>query len=584
MTDDSDDSETRMAFDSHRADAYGDREVYRGEVYQSDDGEDSADAVDPKKLFRTPSVNDIRWYYRNGTLAPTIVDKPVDDAFKFGFSVGDEDKAEFLDEIVDAYKTARKKARRDGFALIWFRLRDTAEEWQPPENVAGMHEAKVLTLDDMTRAKPLAFEEKLSAGNVDNFDHDPSVNASHIEGVETIQDLVERSRRGDASFVEDADGDIQRIVRDDSDPRRLDLDRLARLNDPDIDPDDLGGRLPYGRSRFYETTDDGIVFSNRMDDERFEKPIGYLYSRGAEFDPILIHHSRVFHVVSRSEVDGDVEQDTYGEFEGDSVLRPIIHTLRTIQKSNWAVGQTIWRDSAPLRVVNYEEGVDDEHIDKAEQATRSINAKSTVQMPPGFEIEELEGGRDTPIEEGFDVLFDQVCAATEFTRSVLFGTQSGTVSGSETDIKNYFNKVERTRVQEYESDLEDIVNWYASLDRNDNGIDYDLDPGLDIEWGPLFRLSELDKAEAMARHVQLVTQATSNFVMTPDEARSVLSEQWADWTDVSINGDAPIDVSDLENVDNGAGDDEMDGNPAVGQNGGGREGGDDGNATQPNTG
>ena len=215
--------------------------------------------------------------------------------------------------------------------------------------------------------------------------------------------------------------------------------------------------------------------------------------------------------------------------------------------------------------MSYEEGVDEDDIDAAESATRNINAKSSITEPPGFELRTLESqNHDTEIEATYDVFFDQICAGSEFTRSVLFGTQAGTVSGSETDIKNYFSKVERLRTDRFEDELQEIVNWYAGLDAND----YSFDEGLDMNWGPLFKLSRLDRAEAMARHVQLTTQAASNYILDPDEARSLLAEQWADWTDVEIDEGAPIDVDDLIAMDT----DEvtMDGNPAVGQNGGGR--------------
>jgi len=168
------------------------------------------------------------------------------------------------------------------------------------------------------------------------------------------------------------------------------------------------------------------------------------------------------------------------------------------------------------------------------------------------------------------VLFDQICAATEMTRSVLFGTQAGTVSGSEVDIKNYFNKIERLRRNRYESELRDLVNWYSDYDAND----YDLNSGLELEWGPLFKLSELDRAEAMARHVQLVSQAQTNFVMSDAEARSFLQEQWAEWTDVDLSG--ILEDDEFERLYNilGASDgslSDIGGNPRVGQNGGGME-------------
>lgn len=578
-------------------DRYDDRDLsYNDEVYESADGNRSADNIDPKRLVSTPSVDDIRWYCRNGPIAPTIVEKPVDDAFKNGYDIDNEQKQEFIEEIEGAFREAHRKARRDGFALIWFRLVDTSHEWEPPSGVQELHEAKVLTLDDMTTAKPLAFEEKISAGNQDNFRHSgaASVGTTQFEQVNSLSDLVEIAENDDSLVEEHSIGDgdeaetLRRIVRDSEDPRQLATDRL---NDPDIDPEDVSGRMPYGRSRFYETTDNGIVLSRRMDDTRFEKPIGYLYGRGAAFDPLLIHHSRVFHVTWRGDVDGPVNREAWGGWEGDSILRPVIHLLRHLHKSNWSLGQNLFRHSSPLHVLSYEEGMDEETLDKGERAVDNITAKSSITEPPGFELRSIESDSEAPIDETYDVFFDQLSAAAEMPRSVLFGTQAGTVSGSETDAKTYYNMVERLRTSRFADELKEIVNWYAGLDAND----YEFDEGLPIEWGPLFRLDELDKAERLSRLVQTVKMSIDSFIMTPDEARTILQEEWEDadidWTEdfseeeqeflASLNVAQMGAEAGIETISEGS--EAMQGNPRRGQNGGGREQGDNGSSRDPST-
>lgn len=565
------------------------------DVYRDDSSDDTSDSVDPKRLVKTPTIDDIRWYYRNGPIASTVVDKPIQDAFKHGYDVVNDDedsaKTDFLEEVIPSFKAAHRKARRDGFALLWFRLRDTNKEWEEPGNVEGLHEVKVLTLDDLTNRKPLAFEEKLTAANADNILSPNGANSS-VEDISTLRDLATRA---DDSAIE-TDG--TRIARDSSDPARISADAL---NDPDIDPDDVDGRMLYGRSRFYDITDNGIVISNRLDDKNFEDPVAYLYSRGAEYNPLMINPNRVYHLTWRGGVDGDHgDTDTYGGYEGDSILRPIIHLLRDIHKANWSISQNLFRHSSPLHVMEYEEGVDDETIRAAEKATQNINAKSSITEPPGFELRTENNESDAPIADSYDVLFDQVCAGTEFTRSVLFGTQAGTVSGSETDIKNYFNQVERLRRNRITLEMQRIVNWYADYSPDD----YDFDEGLDLEWGPLFKPTALDRAEAMARNVQTAATATNNYILGVDEVRSMLEEQWTDYTDVQIGdsiSDDQMDILDRTNtqltktlaggivpegvdletaamqqmqgnaVNQGGGEGSSmdDGNPRVGQNGGG---------------
>lgn len=573
-------------------------------VYESEDGDDSADSVDPKRLFRKPSVNDIRWFYRNGPLASTIVNKPVDDAFKHGYTAEAgqaSDTQAFLEEIEDSYREANRKARRDGFAIMWFRLRDTANEWEPPENVRDIHEVKVLTVDDLTDTKPIAFEEKLTAGNVQNIMSTSGQAVSTTSEVTALSDLIQRAEQSQLDVQGDVDDpdDPKRLSRHSADSAVLDSDlhsyidthaddRSSRvgtdavIEDPSIERGDMDGRLIYGRSRLYDITDNGIVISNRLDDENYEDPVGYLYDRGTGFQPLMIHPSRVYHVTWRDDVDGNVnDTDVWGGWEGDSVLMPVIHLLRSLMKGDWALMQKVFRQASPLHVVNYEEGVSDENVNKAERQMQNVNTKSVITSPPGFDVEAIEKVQQREVEPAFDVMFNQICAATEMTRSVLFGTQAGTVSGSEVDIKNYFNKIERLRRNRYESEMRDLVNWYSQF----GARDYELDGGLNLEWGPLFKLSALDRAEAMSRHVQLVTQAQSNFVMSDEEARSLLEEQWADWSDVELDG--ILDDDTMERLFNiaAAQDGELTdigGNPRVGQNGGGMEQGQQTASSQPN--
>ena len=618
MTED-ESEETAFRMDANRVD----RGIDRGDsnpVYKDEDGNSSADHVDPKRLVRKPSIDDIRWFYRNDGISTTIVDKPVNDAFKHGYGLPDanEDKREFLAELEADLREAHRKARRDGFALVWFRLRDNAREWEEPRDVKNLHETKVVSIDDLSNVKPIAFEEKLSAGNIDNIEapQTSSIATTSIEDATTLRDLVELAEDGAIEIDGNRDDrdDPKRIPRkqiDGAPTKQFDTDRLT---DPDVENPD--GEIPYGRSKYYDISDNGIIFSNRLDDARFEKPIGYLYSRGAEFQPLLIHPSRVLHITYRSDVDGEVsDREVWGGYEGDSVLRPIIHELRQVKKSNWSISQNLFRDSSPLHVLSYEEGTPEEHINEADRATQNINAKSSIKEPPGFEFRVEDSDSDSPIAETYDQLFNQIAAGSEFTRSVLFGTQAGTVSGSETDVKNYYNVVERLRDNRIQEDMADAVELYGSFDNPD---DYEFEPALgEVDWGPLFRLSKLDQAEAMARHVQTAAQATNNYILSEEEIRSILSEEWADWIpSVDIDGvldaddmgrldrtntmitknlasgvvaegtdvELAIDPDELEPSDDGGGNsgDEMaDGNPRVGQNGGGVQQGETEDSTDP---
>jgi hypothetical protein len=291
-------------------------------------------------------------------------------------------------------------------------------------------------------------------------------------------------------------------------------------------------------------------------------------------------------------VDADLDQDALGKWEGDSTLVSVYHLLRGLKKGNWSLMQTIFRYAAKLYHVELPEDADDEDWDEANENMKNLNAKSEIITPHGYEMDDFQTDGQLQPEEYFDVIFEQVCAGTEMTKSVLFGTQSGTVSGSETDIKNYYNKVQRIRQTTFTEDMHRVVNRSVSLVDGRASSDYDLD--FEVKWGPMFKLSELDNAERLSRIMQTLSAAVNDFILTPEEARAILQEEWAeadiDWTDEFSEAEREwlqsLNVAQMGAEvawPEGEEGEEMEGNPRVGQNGGGMEQGQQTASNQPNT-
>lgn len=524
---DSEDSQPELTVDSHGYDNSGsDLEVYR----ETDDDRrpetrdgDSADEVDPRKLYRSVDVDEIRWYYRQGDGIPsTVVDKPVDDAFKYGFEIENDPTGKiesFLDDtgFIEAYKRAEKKARRDGFALLHIKVRDTNDLHEPPKNVREIQTFEPLTVEDLTNSKPEDFEDVLPEGYTD-------------ENV--------------------------------------------------------------------EVRESGIVISKKIRDERFKDPIGYI--RGDGVEPTFEHHERIIHLVWRDTVDHDRDVDALGEWEGDSILMPIFHLLKGLNKGNWAVMQTVFRHSSPLHVATAPDSTSEEKFDDLNEMMANINSKSALTLPhPDFEVNVAETGEGIDPEPYFDVVFDQICAGVEMTRSVLFGTQAGVTSGSETDIKNYYNQVHRFQENRAADKFHEVVSRIASWSEQNpesSKIIPNLALGFRLSWHPIFKIDALDKAEERRTMANALTFLINGFALTPDEARSIINEEWAemdldfdDLTDDQIQWLEEINLSktgsgslEAQEVNPREGGDAK-GNPQSGQNGGGMEQGQSTASEQPDS-
>jgi len=481
---------------------------------------DTSDEVDPRKLVDTPSLNDIRWLYRT-SIGGTIVDKPVSDAFKHGFDIKNNarDVQSLIDDLnfVDVFIDAYQKARRDGFSLLYYVLEDNS---------------------DGVMYDPLA--------------DDVTVNSIRKLAIHTIDDLA----RFDASH-----GVI---------PANADADPIR-----DLEYDE------------YQIRPTGIVMDTDPQSETYKEPLGYLIGEPDWIDNTdptddvkFFHRNRFIHLTVNTTADGDLSDPTLGEYEGDSVLLQSYNILKGLKKGNWAIMQTLFRYAAKLYHVELPEDADQEDYDNAIESMDNLNAKSEIVTPNGYSIEDYQTDGQLQPREYFDVLFDQICANNEMTKSVLFGTQSGTVSGSETDIKNYFNMVERLRNIVFTTIIKEFVERSYQLQDNRTGNQYEAQ--FQIEWGPLFKLSEIDMAERTARLVQTVSQGIDNFILTPMEARTILQQEWVDvdidWSDEFT--DEEVEFLESLNVHQQGGETEaekleaqemMGGMPRQGQNGGGME-------------
>jgi hypothetical protein len=132
------------------------------------------------------------------------------------------------------------------------------------------------------------------------------------------------------------------------------------------------------------------------------------------------------------------------------------------------------------------------------------------------------------------------------TKSVLFGTQSGTVSGSESDIKNYFNQVERYRTNRAAAKIHEYLRITSQMLDNRTGASYD-GPDVEIEWGPLFKLDRDSRIQMFQNMTQGLSTMIGTFAMTPDEARGVLSAEFAE-IDLDDLTEDQLDVLDRINL------------------------------------
>jgi len=453
---------------------------------------DSSDEVDPRKLVRDPTLSEIRWYYRR-TFANVLVDKPIDDAFKNGFEFNGNN-ADEAQRLLDAptfkgdghgfegaYRMAEKKARRDGFALLFL----GTEESRNDDKSHGIHHSPIDENVDVNRL-------------------------SHLK-ILTIDDLSDTAPH---------------------------------------DEIEAGTGLDSDQYRIRET---GIVINTDVNSPDYRTPVGYVLSGS---DPQFIHKDRVLHYTWNPEVDGDYEDrgisrwdnrnSTLGQYEGDSILIQSYDLLKGLSKGNWAIMQALFRNASHVYSVKLPNDADENDFNSAVMATQNINAKSAFVWPSAdYEFDQHESGNEMEPEQHYEAMFDQICAGQEMTKSVLFGTQAGTVSGSEVDVKNYFNKVERFQGTRAEDDIEEYLTRVKRM--KDSRTSDEFTFTVDIEWNPLFKVDSQTRVQMIQNEANALTTLIGAFAVTPDEAREILSE---DFVGIELDdlSESQIDILDRINL------------------------------------
>lgn len=422
---------------------------------------DSTDEVDIRKLVRDPSLDDIRWV-TNHTIGGVLVKKPVKDAFKNGFTI----------------------------------------ENDPTSKVTQLlNEVKFVDKYKLTQIKARRDGFALLYVQYTETDGDPATEPTRdsVRGVDSVK----------VWSIDD--------LSDSAPPETY--EHLERMG--------------YDRQDV-EIRHSGMVISRKMGDTEFGfgNPVGYIREfeteRGRQRR--FIHADRVMHFTWNEDVDIDFKgtndrgERSLGRWEGNSVIMPAYHYLKDSFKGSWAVMQTIFRYSSPLYELSLPQRINDpDEVSEIRNEWQNLNAKAEAVLPPDFELNLHSTEGQLQPAEYFDVIFDEICAATEMTRSVLFGTQSGTVSGSETDVKNYFNQVHRMRQNRFEDDIDAFVRMVFRLSPS-TVPSFAL--GYKLEWEPLFQLNEQDAEEVRVREMQRLKSMLDSFAIEPDEIREYAREHW----------------------------------------------------------
>lgn len=242
--------------------------------------------------------------------------------------------------------------------------------------------------------------------------------------------------------------------------------------------------------------------------KNYGKPLFYFLNLGG-VTRIKVHYSRIT-LITNLQLGAESES-----WMGSSDLDAIMDDLVTLRNEAWAMGETLYRFVAPffdltavgaskaqLTALNADRNFDNMMLKK-----HYLHADDTVLKTIGFEgrgIQNPQNFYQPPLE--------RISTKTNIPQGLLRGVQSGAVTGSETDIKNYFKGCVSNKQRLIEPTIRALIDEVALIKSIQLG-DYKFD------WPSPFQLSKLEKANI--DEIKARTISVKKDWLTKDELRKL---------------------------------------------------------------
>lgn len=220
----------------------------------------------------------------------------------------------------------------------------------------------------------------------------------------------------------------------------------------------------------------------------------------------------------------------YNEDLGRSVYETIFEALKLADVTNWSAGQ-ILRD---LTFKTYKSP----SVDTAVAASAGSNGvsklmklRSLMDMQFSTEALALIGSNDDVAKQGtqlsgvgdlINFMWDDISAATHIPKTVLLGQQSGKVSGTQTDVQNYYSYIkaqQETILRPYLERLITLLLQSADVGNvNPDTVDWK------VNFNPLWQQDSLANAQTALAKSQALTGMVNSGALSAEEAHDAFLE------------------------------------------------------------
>jgi len=223
-----------------------------------------------------------------------------------------------------------------------------------------------------------------------------------------------------------------------------------------------------------------------------------------------------------------------------SAFEPSYNALYACDNVLWSTGQTMWRLGQGFPVITIKDpqtftvaGTQKSEVDllKESGALKDISSETGFIGDERYDIKfaGAEGVALRP-KEYWDIVFTNACMGLEIPKAIAEGVVAGKVTGSETNLKDYYSDISSKQKRQVQPLYETEMKILGIAVKDD-----------DFNWLPLFELSQKDISENFMKDSLSFERLSNIGAMTMEEIRESLENKYPDLKiDLKVTPEKPI--------------------------------------------
>ncbi|WP_254636081.1 phage portal protein [Lysinibacillus sp. GbtcB16] len=241
-----------------------------------------------------------------------------------------------------------------------------------------------------------------------------------------------------------------------------------------------------------------------------------------------VHVSRLLHSQTRR---------FEGEAQGRSLLEPLYDILTVFDTSVWSVGQIL--HDFTFKVYKSKD-IDNLSTQDKQQLSMIMDfmfrTEELAMIADGEELTK-QGTSVSGIKDLLDFVWDLLSGAARMPKTVIKGQESGTITGAQYDVMNYYSRIVADQENEMKPHLEKLIRMLLMSEKELGGR---IDPETlewEIQFNPLWNVDAKTDAEIRKLVAETDQIYLLNNIITADEIREARFGQFGLSDTLKFSGD-----------------------------------------------